>query len=75
MQPRKKLTGQIKEVKQNWTGPKNFDICFCVILTTFAKLFSIERSLVTRLCVPTQIWDFPYMLNNPKIVSFKSSGN
>ena len=26
----KKLMGQSKEINQNWMGPRNFDICFCV---------------------------------------------
>ena len=30
---------QSKEIKQNWTGPKHFDICFCLIFNCYDKSF------------------------------------
>ena len=40
-QPQKKLMGQSKEIKQNWTGLRNCNICFCVIFSFCDKsLFS-----------------------------------
>ena len=35
----KNLTRQSKEIKQNWTGPKHFDICFCLIFNCYDKSF------------------------------------
>ena len=32
---------QGKEINQKWTGPKTFDICFCMILRSF------DRSLIS----------------------------
>ena len=31
----KKLMGESKEIKQNWTGPINFDSCFCLIFSWY----------------------------------------
>ena len=30
-QARTKFMKQCQEIKQNWTGQENFEICFCVI--------------------------------------------
>ena len=49
MQSPKILMGQSKEFKQNWTGLKNFYICFCIFLVVMTKLFFLERTMGTRL--------------------------
>ena len=36
------IMGHSKEIKQNLTGPTNFDICFCVIFSC------CDRSLTSR---------------------------
>ena len=40
---REKVMEQSKEIKQNWTGSKDFDICFCVIFTAMIKIFISGR--------------------------------
>ena len=35
--------GQSKEIKQNWTGPKNFNIYFYVILNCYDQDFISRR--------------------------------
>ena len=34
-----KVMEQSKEIKQNWTGSKDFDICFCVIFHCYDQNF------------------------------------
>ena len=34
-----KIIGTSKETKQNWTGAKNFGICFCVIFSCYDQRF------------------------------------
>ena len=34
---------QSKEIKENWEGPENLDIYFCVILTAFARVFILGK--------------------------------
>ena len=36
-----KYLKQGKEIKQNWTGEKNFDSCFCVV-SEFPKILSYK---------------------------------
>ena len=31
LQSRTKFMKQCQEIKQNWTGQENFEICFCII--------------------------------------------
>ena len=42
-QPREKLIGQSKEVKLNLTGPRNFDIRSCVIISYYDQILNSER--------------------------------
>ena len=42
-----------KGIKQNWTGPKNFGMCFCVILTCYEQSLNLGRALGTRPCLQT----------------------
>ena len=37
IQSRKGLNGQSKEIKQNWKGPRTFDICFSVIFGCYRQ--------------------------------------
>ena len=34
---------QSKEIKQNWRGSKNFDICFYAIFSWYDQSFIFER--------------------------------
>ena len=43
MQSRKILMEQSKEIKRNWTRPKNFDICFCEIFGCYDQSFIAGR--------------------------------
>ena len=42
---------QSKQVKQNWTGPRNFEICFCVYFTVITKVLFIlrEKNVIKKL--------------------------
>ena len=46
--------GKSKEIKKNWTGLKNLDICFCVILTAMTKVFFSGKETAT----PTNLETF-----------------
>ena len=57
----KNLMRQSKEIKKNWTGPKYFDICFCLIFNCYDKSFISEMETwqsrtasCTALLVPKQ---------------------
>ena len=43
--PRKKQIRQSKEIKQNWAGLKNFNICFCIILNCYNRSFISGRDI------------------------------
>ena len=38
-----KVMGQGKEIKQNWTGWKNFEVYFCIIFACYDQIFISER--------------------------------
>ena len=44
--------GKSEIIEWNWTGLKNFDICFCIIFPLLLpqSLFNLEKWLDTRLC-------------------------
>ena len=45
----KKILRQSKEVKQNWTGPRNFEIYSCVILSNYHQNLFLKRWLNTKI--------------------------
>ena len=57
LQSRIKFVKQCQEIKQNWTGWENLDICFCVIWDS-TKFLLLER----RLCLRPFLRFFQYFL-------------
>ena len=75
----KSRTKFLKQCEQNWTGRENFEICFCVILTTSTKLLFMEGRMGTRLCL-LPFCNFPNISLFSKILNlflktFKSLSN
>ena len=47
--------GQSKEIKLNWKGRKNFDICFCVKLIHYEQSFISGRETLILVII---FWNF-----------------
>ena len=60
--------GKVKETRQNRTGPRNFDICFCVNFSGFDQSFFLKGDWVLGYS-SNQLCDFPNICKFLKILS------